>query len=70
MEERGSGYALRFDPEESLIPEIATLIDLERRCCPFLRFGLSVEPADGPVWLELTGPGGTKEFLRTILDLP
>lgn len=70
VEERESGYALRFEPEEGLIPEIATLIDLERRCCPFLRFGLTVTPGNGPVWLELTGPEGTRELLRTILDLP
>jgi hypothetical protein len=65
-----SGYAFRFDPEADLIPEIATLIDLERRCCPFLRFGLTVTPGNGPVWLELTGPEGTREFLRTVFDLP
>jgi hypothetical protein len=64
-----SGYALRFDPEDGLIPEVAELIDLERRCCPFLRFGLMVSPGNGPVWLELTGPEGTREFLRTVFDL-
>ena len=49
VQARDSGYALRFDPEEDLIPEIATLIDLERRCCPFLRFGLTVSSGNGPV---------------------
>ncbi len=31
--------------------------------CPFLKFSITVEPGDGPVWLEMTGPQGTKEFL-------
>jgi hypothetical protein len=45
------------------------LIDLERQCCPFLRFELKVLPANGPIWLELTGPEGTRDFLRTVLNL-
>lgn len=65
-----SGYALRFDPEDAVLADLATLIDLERRCCPFLRFELQVLPANGPIWLELTGPEGTRDFLRTILNLP
>ncbi|HEV8580920.1 MAG TPA: hypothetical protein VGX68_17780 [Thermoanaerobaculia bacterium] len=65
-----SGYALRFAPEDGVIPDLATLIDLERQCCPFLQFELKVLPANGPIWLELTGPEGTRDFLRTILQLP
>jgi hypothetical protein len=64
------GYALRFEPEGGLLADLATLIDLERQCCPFLRFHLQVLPANGPIWLELTGPEGTRDFLRTILELP
>ena len=65
-----SGYALRFAPEGAILADLATLIDLERQCCPFLRFELQVLPANGPVWLELTGPEGTRDFLRTVLNLP
>ena len=65
-----SGYALRFDPEDAVLADLATLIDLERQCCPFLRFELQVLPANGPVWLELSGPEGTRDFLRTVLNLP
>jgi hypothetical protein len=64
-----SGFALRFAPEDAVLADLATLIDLERQCCPFLRFELKVLPANGPIWLELTGPEGTREFLRTVLDL-
>ncbi len=64
-----NGYALRFDPEGAVLADLATLIDLERQCCPFLRFELQVLPASGPVWLELSGPEGTRDFLRTVLNL-
>ena len=70
MQDLDSGYALRFAPEDAVLPDLATLIELERQCCPFLRFELKVLPASGPIWLELSGPEGTREFLRTILDLP
>jgi hypothetical protein len=57
------GVRLRFAPEPERLAMLATFIDLERRCCAFLRFGLTVEPGGGPVWLDLTGPAGTREFL-------
>ncbi len=42
---------------------MATTIAAERRCCRFLQFVLTMEPDEGPVWLEVTGPPGTAEFL-------
>jgi hypothetical protein len=60
------GYAYCFPSENQQLSEIASMIELERQCCPFLRFRLTVEPNGGPVWLELTGPAGTKQFLAEI----
>ena len=57
------GVALRFPASAEQMATLATFIELERRCCAFLRFRLTVEPGGGPVWLELTGPPGTREFL-------
>jgi hypothetical protein len=62
------GYAYRFPADPNWISQIARLITLERECCPFLRFNLRVEPANGPLWLELTGPAGTKEFLVSLFS--
>jgi len=56
------GYAYRFAVEQ--YPQVAAFIANERRCCPFLRFTLSMEPHGGPVWLHLTAPGDVKPFLR------
>lgn len=61
------GVALRFPASAEELATLATFIDLERRCCAFLRFRLTVEPGGGPVWLELTGPPGTREFLAAEL---
>lgn len=63
-----NGFRLRFEPALDLAKEIGTVIDAEHRCCKFLRFLLIVEPGDGPVYLEVTGPEGTRDFLRTLLE--
>lgn len=62
-----TGYRVRFDAAAEVLGELTTLVDAERRCCPFLRFQITVEPENGPVWLDLTGPEGTREFLETEL---
>jgi|ThiBio_1000_plan_1041568.scaffolds.fasta_scaffold01168_16 hypothetical protein len=64
--EREGGYAFRFPPE--LFDELSRIVGLERRCCPFLRFVLTSEPSDGPVWLEITGPAESKSFLATFWE--
>ena len=57
------GYAYSFPSEGDWLRELTGLIDLERQCCPFLRFRLTVEMNGGPICLEMTGPEGAKEFL-------
>ena len=55
------GYALRFDAE--MFGQVAQFVEHERLCCPFLTFTLELAGAGGPLWLRLTGPAGTREFL-------
>jgi len=61
------GYRLRFPPD--LLSEITRMVDAERQCCRFLTFTVKVEPDDGPISLDLTGPAGTREFLAAMFDL-
>ena len=67
VKEVEDGYAYSFPSEGQWLQELVTMIDLERQCCPFLRFRLTVEP-NGPMWLELTGPKGTKDFLKNTFN--
>ena len=64
-----NGYRARFDPSDDIVSAIAKVIEVERQCCRFLTFELTIEPDDGPIWLEFTGPAGTREFLAGMLDL-
>ena len=59
--ELADGVALRFDAAD--LADVARFVDHERRCCPFLRFGIELSPDGGPLWLRLTGPAGTRELL-------
>ena len=68
VKELEDGYAYRFPSEATWINELANLIKFERQCCPFLRFTLRLDPGEGPIWLELSGPEGTKDFLSALFD--
>jgi len=61
------GFRWRFEPQAGLVKEAAAVIEAEHRCCRFLRFQMVVEPGDGPLWLEVTGPEGTPEFLSALV---
>ena len=62
------GLRLEFAPSADTIALIARAVEAERHCCRFLRFGMTVEPDGGPVFLELTGPAGTRDFLSDLFE--
>jgi hypothetical protein len=61
------GYAFRFAPDPAVLESVVSIIKEERECCPFFRFQLTWEPAAGPVWLSVSGPVGTREFIEGFL---
>jgi hypothetical protein len=65
-EELRDGYAFRIPGDGKWIGLIAELIVAERECCPFLAFEMAALPNMGPLIVRVTGPAGTKEFLRII----
>jgi len=73
-----SGYVFVLDlgrlPVDSAgaafcVVEVAEWVDLESRCCPFLSFGIELEPKGKTVRLRLTGAKGVKAFLESELGL-
>ena len=61
------GFRWSFSETNGLLNDIASVIEAERRCCRFVRFRLTLEPDGGPLWMEVTGPEGTQEFLGSVL---
>jgi hypothetical protein len=66
-EELADGHRLSFAASDDIVGLLARAIDAERHCCRFLSFRVTVEPDEGPILLELTGPEGTREFLSALL---
>lgn len=68
VNELADGYSYSFKSEGGCFKELADMIDLERQCCPFLQFRVSVAAGNGPLTLVVTGPEGTKEFLLSTFE--
>jgi hypothetical protein len=64
-----NGLALRFAAEVGQLECLAEFMEIERQCCPFLRFQLAIEPFGKSIWLELTGQEGTRDWLEDDLGL-
>lgn len=62
------GHRLRFAAQGDILSAIARTVDAERQCCRFVSFTVTVEPDDGPISLDLTGPEGTREFLAAMFE--
>jgi len=67
-EDLASGYRFSFPATDGTFALVTRTVELERRCCRFLRFQITVEPDGGPVSVELTGPEGTREFLSALFE--
>ena len=68
VNELENGFSYRFPAEDSILQELVTVINLERKCCPFLNFNLTVEAQSEFVSLELTGRDGTKETIKSLFN--
>jgi len=69
-EELPDGYAFRVPGDGKSIVIMSKMIVAERECCPFLTFEFVAQPSMGPVVVRVTGPAGTKDFLKTVLCRP
>jgi hypothetical protein len=64
VRELSDGYQFRFPSDPKTIAMVAEWAAGERLCCPFFDIQLRMECDHGPFWLTLTGPKGTKDFIR------
>jgi hypothetical protein len=64
-QELADGYAFRYHADA--YAELVAFIGNERRCCPFFHLTLEVSPAQGPIWLRITGEEGVKDYFRSVL---
>ena len=62
-----NGLRWRFAPSADFLTAVAKMIEAERQCCRFLNFVVTVEQNGGDMWLEVTGPEGTADFLEALI---
>jgi hypothetical protein len=67
VQELSDGYAFRFGAEQ--YAQVTDFIANERLCCPFFSFTLEVTPAQGPLWLRISGTAEIKGFLQSALGM-
>ena len=67
--ETDEGFLLDFGRESEDLELINQFLEVERHCNPFLRLHLILESNEGPIKLELSGPSGTKDFLKSEFGL-
>jgi hypothetical protein len=65
VERANGGYAVRLPGDDTTFRAVAEWVLLERRCCPFISFSISVGDAGQPCRVALTGDAAVEEVLRT-----
>ena len=66
VEDIKNGLRFHFKSEPGLLTDLARIMEKEHDCCSFLRMQVTMEPSEGPVTFEVTGPEGTAEMLRKL----
>ena len=63
------GYAFRFTGSDETLGQLMVFIQAERQCCSFFTFKLGIQDPESPIWLEISGASGAKEFVKDELKL-
>jgi hypothetical protein len=64
VHELSDGYQFEFPPETHTLQMLSEWIGMERTCCPFFEFDLSLQAEAGPLSMSLRGREGVKQFIR------
>ncbi len=67
-EELPDGFRFRFPLDDATLQSLVTIINLERKCCPFLSFKLSLQAGVNFASLDLTGGHGAKEAIQELFN--
>lgn len=64
--ESDAGFIVVIPEDPSRLQRLIEFLTLERLCCPFLAFDLSIPAGRGPMTLHIHGETGAKSFLRSV----
>jgi len=66
--ETEKGFKYRFNGSDKMLDLLNSFIKTERLCCSFFVFNLTASSNNSFAWLELSGPEGTKDFIKHEID--
>ncbi|HTK37746.1 MAG TPA: hypothetical protein VL325_04575 [Pyrinomonadaceae bacterium] len=67
-EDLDDGTRFQFRIGDSTLSDLAEITNLERKCCPFLSFKITIDSGSDLISLDMTGPGETKEIIRSLFN--
>lgn len=68
VRELEDGYALKLPGEKEMVDKVYEHSMIERECCPFFEFEITMTPDHGPVWLKFKGGQKIKEMLNADME--
>ncbi len=66
--ETDKGVKYKFEGTDKMLDLLTNFIKTERLCCDFFVFNLTTSSHSNLVWLELSGPEGTKDFITREIE--
>jgi len=66
--ETDQGFKYKFEGSDKMLDLLNNFIKTERLCCDFFVFSLTASSDAKFTWLELSGPEGTKDFIKHEID--
>jgi len=66
--ETDRGFKYKFEGSAKMLDLLNSFIKTERLCCDFFVFTLTASSDTKYSWLELSGPEGTKDFIKHEID--
>ena len=64
VRELPDGYEFQLPSDPATFQLVSEWAIQERLCCPFFDIDLRLDHQGGPLWLQLTGREGVKEFIK------
>lgn len=67
-EELEDGYLFFFEDEGEVATKLLDFLDIEKQCCPFFKFDLSILPFKQGMALKISGGPRVKSFIEYYMD--
>jgi len=68
-EELDDGYIFYFNDENELADKVLDFVKIEKKCCPFFKFDVSILPFSRGIALKVSGGPRVKDFIDSYFKI-